>query len=258
MTDKRMNEVIFLIASKVYDTYFRKPDEGEKPWYFPEILKITQQWLSSCLTYKDDTFPQMLLLVEFANDAAAKVYNAIVAGGSEQTGKQPSVKPILQPYDTWGTTRYVDFDTTRPVYTTRPDKCHISHVVADTGSWEQKMAEALEDMDEVRAYVKNHNLRFTIPYTMNGEQHQYIPDFIARMDDGNGDNLLNLIVEVSGEAKKEKQQKVETARTLWVPAANNHGGLGRWQFIEISDPWDAKNTIRGFLQQLKNQERKVA
>jgi type III restriction enzyme len=28
---------------------------------------------------------------------------------------------------------------------------------------------------------------------------------------------------------------------------NNHGGLGRWAFLEIADPWDAKNTIRAAL-----------
>jgi hypothetical protein len=37
------------------------------------------------------------------------------------------------------------------------------------------------------------------------------------------------------------------ARNLWVPAINNHGGFGRWAFIEITDPWDAKNTIRATL-----------
>ena len=40
---------------------------------------------------------------------------------------------------------------------------------------------------------------------------------------------------------------VATARNLWVPAINNHGGFGRWGFLEIVDPWDAKNTIRAFL-----------
>jgi len=34
---------------------------------------------------------------------------------------------------------------------------------------------------------------------------------------------------------------------LWVPAINNHGGFGRWAFLEITDPWDAKNTIRAML-----------
>jgi hypothetical protein len=38
---------------------------------------------------------------------------------------------------------------------------------------------------------------------------------------------------------------VSTARDLWAEAVNNHGGFGCGQFIEISDPWDAANTIRG-------------
>jgi type III restriction enzyme len=27
------------------------------------------------------------------------------------------------------------------------------------------------------------------------------------------------------------------------------GGFGRWAFVEITDPWDAKNTIRAVLAQ---------
>jgi type III restriction enzyme len=196
------------------------------------------------VTLKDNTFPQLLLLIEFAHDAADRIYRAIIQA---QAGT-PALKPLLRPYDTVGSTRYVDFDTTRPVYATRADKCHVSHVVADTGSWEQKMAQTLEDMDEVFRYVKNHNLGFTIPYTLNGEEHQYTPDFIVVLDDGHGRaNPLNLIVEVTGEKKKDKEAKVSTARALWVPAVNNHGGFGRWSFVEISDPWDAQRTMRGVL-----------
>ena len=40
------------------------------------------------------------------------------------------------------------------------------------------------------------------------------------------------------------RNEVATARTLWVPAVNNHGGFGRWAFLEIEDLWDAENTIR--------------
>jgi len=41
---------------------------------------------------------------------------------------------------------------------------------------------------------------------------------------------------VTGERKKEKEAKTATARTLWMPAVNNHGGFGRWAFAEITDP----------------------
>jgi type III restriction enzyme len=122
--------------------------------------------------------------------------------------------------------------------------------VADTESWEQKMAESLEDMPEVIRYVKNHKLGFLIPYTLNGEEKNYVPDFIACIEDGHGDDdLLNIIIEVSGEQRKDKAAKVTTARTLWVPAVNNHGGFGRWAFIEVDDPWDAQNLIRGHIKQ---------
>lgn len=106
---------------------------------------------------------------------------------------------------------------------TRTDsaKCHVSHVVADTDTWEQKMAQVLEDLPEVVRYVKNHNLGFWIPYSLSGQEHRYFPDFIACLDDGRGpEDLLNLVLEVSGERKKDKAAKVAAARQLWLPAVN--------------------------------------
>ena len=62
-----------------------------------------------------------------------------------------------------------------------------------------------------------------------------------------GRSGVNLVVEVSGENRKDKAAKVNAAQTLWVPAINNHGGFGRWAFVEVTDPWDAKNTIQAAL-----------
>jgi len=113
------------------------------------------------------------------------------------------------------------------------------------------MAQTLEDdnlLPEVVHYVKNQSLGFFIPYTIDGQQRNYVPDFIVRMDDGRGrDDLLNLIVEVTGARDKDKEAKVATAKTLWVPAVNNAGTWGRWAFVEIGDPWDAAGTIRAQL-----------
>jgi type III restriction enzyme len=240
----REQEVVFVLAKLVLEKYFRDDDGNTKQWLFPQLLEITRRWLAQCVKCKDNTFPQMLLLVEFAHNAADKIYGAIVASGDGEK----TLMPILEPYNTIGSTRYVDFDTTRAVYSTHERYCHVSHVVADTDSWEQKMAQALEELGAeglVISYVKNQNLGFLIPYTVGGEEHNYYPDFIAKVDDGHGrDNLLNLIIEVTGKKDKDKEAKVSTARTLWVPAINNHGGFGRWDLIEIRDPWDAKNTIR--------------
>lgn len=244
---RREQEVAFLIAKLTLEKYFRDNEGNIKQWLFPQLLEITKRWLAECVTCKDNTFPQMLLLIEFAHNAADKIYKAIVASSEGEK----RLMPILQAYNTVGSTQYVDFDTTRPVYASDARFCHVSHVVADTESWEQKMAQALEELGEeglLISYVKNQQLGFYIPYTLAGEEHNYIPDFIARLDDGKGkEDPLNLIIEVSGERDKEKDAKVSTAKNLWVPAVNNHGGFGRWGFMEISDPWDAKNTIRAGL-----------
>jgi type III restriction enzyme len=229
---RRAAEVPFVLAKLTTEKYY-----AEQPFVFPQVLAITKRWVGECVTLKNapDTFVQLLLLSEFAHDAADRIYRAIVVAHDDTA----NLKPLLRAHDVVGSTRWVDFDTTKPVMPTHPSKCHISHVVADTGSWEQKMAQVLEELDEVVCYVKNQGLNFTIPYTLNGEPRQYVPDFIARVKPD-----LNLIVEVSGEAKKDKAAKTATARTLWVPAVNNHGGFGRWAFVEVTDPWDAKGVIR--------------
>ena len=245
---RRVQEVVFVVARRVLEQYFRDDDGNPKVWVFPDLVAITRRWLRDCLRLKDNTFPQLLLLVENAHDAADRIYQAIVAADDGEK----RLLPIPKPYDTLGTTRHVDFDTTRATFKTRADKCHISHVVADTESWEQKMAQTLEDMDEVICYVKNHNLGFLIPCTISGDHRNYMPDFIVRLGDRSAsDEPLNLIVEVSGQKTgkigKDKAAKVAAARNLWIPAVNNAGAWGRWDFIEIADPWDAKNTIRAYV-----------
>ncbi|MEK6681287.1 MAG: DEAD/DEAH box helicase family protein [Nitrospirota bacterium] len=275
LKQKRIQEVTFLLAKLTLENHFQDDSGNIKPYLFPQILNIARQWIEQCVVCKDNTFPQLLLLIEFAHNAAGRIYRSIVQ--SAQGDK--SLKPVLKNYDTLGSTKYVDFDTVRNVYPTKLS--HISHVVADTESWEQKLAQSLEDMEEVVSYVKNHNLGFKIPYSFDGEERNYQPDFIVRITtpspssppvkggetketsqnipsplagegkgEGVSDNILNLIIEVTGEKKKDKEVKVATAKDLWIPAVNNHGGFGKWAFIEITDPWNAINTIKEFLQKL--------
>lgn len=238
----RKQEIAFNLARLAMDKFTDK-DSTTKPWLFPDLLGICRNWMDECLALKDDVFPGMLLLVEMKHLAVDRIYDAI----AHSSPGEKKLMPILHPYEFTGSTKYVSFDTAKATYQTDPDKCHISHVVADTGSWEQKMAQTLEDMDEVVCYVKNHNLNFVIPYTIGGKERNYVPDFIVRVDDGQPD-LLNLIIEVSGQQRRDKETKVSSARNLWIPAINNHGGFGRWAFVEIKDPYVAKSVIQQSVQ----------
>src|ERR1019366_2044032 len=72
---RRPNEVAFLLAKLTLEKYFG----NDKPWLFPQLLGIAKRWLAESVTLKDNTFPQLLLLIEFAHDAADRIYKAIVA-----------------------------------------------------------------------------------------------------------------------------------------------------------------------------------
>ena len=130
----RLNEVAFRLAKLTLENYFRDDGGHSKPWLFPQLLAITKRWLAESMTCKGRTFPQLLMFVRFAHEAADRIYRSIVAS----VEGSPTLKPILRPYDTVGTTRYVDFHTIRETYKTRADKCHVSHVAGDSGgssSW---------------------------------------------------------------------------------------------------------------------------
>lgn len=241
---RRMQEVAFLLTKRTIQKYYA--DGDAKAWLFPQVLGITRDWLAQCVVCKDHAFPQLLLITGLADKAAERIYRSIAAAAATEERLQP----LLRPYDALGSTRYVDFDTSKQVYITDARKCHLSHVVADSG-WEPKAAHSLEQMPEVFAYVKNQGLNFTIPYTKGGEEKKYIPDFIVLMDDGHGrDDPLHVIVEITGERREDKPLKVDTAKRLWVPAVNHHGGYGRWHFVEVLDPWNIETQLRNELPQL--------
>jgi type III restriction enzyme len=234
----REQEVAYRLAKRVHERYWL-----DEPWTFPQLVKISRDWMTDCLILKDHTFVQMLLIADLADRAAERIRQAVVLADPGVS----TLTPVIVPHDALGSTSAVDFDTTKATMRTREDKCQISHVVCDTDTWEQKVALALESMDEVLAYARNERLGFTIPYTVDGRSHEFVPDFLAKMSVGDED--MNLVIEVSGQDLESKRVKLAAARELWIPAINNSGEFGRWELLEIRDPWSAEATIRDALGQ---------
>ena len=251
LKSQRPKTVAFELAKLVLDRYFQYPDasngealvQGPRPWLFPRLVEISRSWMAECVTCQDHAFPQLLLLHEYRSDAAERIYHSIVrtAGGERR------LLAMLKPYDTVGSTDWVDFDTSKPVRQTDPDKCHVNYTVADS-RWEHVLDLTLEEIPEVLRYVKNQGLGFIIPYSLDGQPKAYYPDFLVDLDDGRGaDDPLHLIIEVSGERDRAKQIKVDTARTLWIPAVNNAERFGRWRFAEVTDPYEGADIIRSIV-----------
>jgi type III restriction enzyme len=234
---KREQEVAYALAHRIM-TWF---DAGRdpRPWYFPQVLGIIKRWLRECVTYQNGTFPGMLLMEEYGDEAARRILHESIS--RQEGNKFATVVPLFRQGESTGSTEGVDFITTKEVYPT-DDKCHVNFVVLDGlggNLWERSVAEILETLPTVAAYVKNDRLGFTVPYAMQGRSHEYIPDFLVRLaprkDD---DEVRTLIVEVSGTLKKAAptREKAETTRNLWVPAVNNIGSFGRWGYAELRNP----------------------
>ena len=252
----RPQSVAFHISKLVVERYFRTddwpegevspddvlPPSGERPWMFPQVLPITGRWLDECVTYSGGTFVGLLVLHQYASDSADKVYRSIV----RTDAGDPRLLPVLKPYETVGSTSNVDFSTAKEVRRTDESRCHISHTVADS-RWEFAVDRQLEESPHVVRYVKNHGLGFQIPYVIDGRARSYVPDFLVDVDDGRGpDDPLHLIIEVSGLRDREKQAKVDTAQSLWIPAVNGCGRFGRWAFAEVTDPYEAAGVVAAF------------
>jgi len=255
--DQRPSTVAFHVAGHALRSRFRDEAGNLKPFLFPQLLKATREWLDTQLTCTGGTKPGLFLWRTLADEAAQLIYNACVRGRLDQSADEPGgaggraiLLPVMDPYNPTGSSRFVDLRTSKELlWTTRADRCHVNLVVGDS-EWELGFCETIENAlgDVVLAYVKNHSLGFEVPYAAAGSERRCRPDFTLRIDDGSGpDDPLHLVVEIKGYRRIDAQNKRQATETHWVPAVNNHGGFGRWAFLEIGDVHRAEEMIRTVL-----------
>ena len=139
------------------------------------------------------------------------------------------MKPVLSTGDmaTWF--------TSKPCMPTV--KSHISHVVRDS-ILEETEAWVLENNPHVVAYAKNNHLGYDIPYVYGGVHHNYIPDFLIRLDNGK-----ILVLETKGKMTDKDSVKRQYLQR-WINAVNGIGTLGKW-CCDIS--FDAKD-VNGIIE----------
>ena len=229
--DLRDQEVVFWIVQQLLRHRF-KDDEGRPSVAkFAALRRIAADWLARKVRTVGETDSRYRNLVLYwpGDRVAAHIARAIdtraVAQGTV------TVRPVLNHYNPEGSTRYVSGRTSKNTYATK--KSHVNVVVADTDTWEQLAAKALDEIDQVEAYVKNAYLGFAIPYAKDGKDKAYFPDFLCRVRLADG-TQVNLILEVTG-MNQEKAEKRWTVEHRWLPAVNSAGGFGRWAFAEVAD-----------------------
>jgi len=205
-----------------------------------QLKRTARGWLDGgYLRCSGGTYPAQLLYQDIADRACKRIKAAI----TESMAGQHPIKAVLDPYNPAGSTAHVRFDTSKPLlFKTAYDCSHVNYVVCDS-NWEAEFCRAAEANSRVRAYVKNQGLGFEVPYLVGATPKKYLPDFIARVDDGRGDDdLLNLVVEIKGYRGEDAKDKANTMDAYWVPGVNNFGTFGRWAFAELLTPLPRPST----------------
>lgn len=136
---------------------------------FPRVAFAAKRFLSEKLERKGDSQRCDVLLVgEYMQASVGSLLDAIRKGASTSDSE---VAIIPQGAAGRGSTLYVDFHTTKPIYPVT--HCHLNAMVADTQKWEQSAAFLLDTHPGVKKWVKNDRLGFFIPYRSRGLPAKY-------------------------------------------------------------------------------------
>lgn len=230
----RHSTLLFHLTHHLIYTKFRDPGEEPKLHLFGQLKSIARQWLDKCLICKGSTYPAQLMYRVLADEAC----NRITAAITKAHENERPIKALLDPYNPTGSTAHVRFNTSKADRWETggpPPKNQVNWVILDS-DWEAELCRVAESHPRVVAYTKNHNLGLEVPYRFGSEVRKYLPDFIVRVDDGQGpDDLLNLIVEIKGYRREDAKAKKTTMDTYWIPGVNNLKTYGRWAFVELKE-----------------------
>ncbi|MCI0487203.1 MAG: DEAD/DEAH box helicase family protein [Blastocatellia bacterium] len=231
---RRVQELVFDLARTLTRDYLAQ-GQCDVPSHvlFPQLVKIIEHYLKHKVRVEAPADIKDLFLAPYYGWLVEALLEAIRPDTSQ--GESPEV-PRYETSRGPGTTGDVDFWTSRDVR--EVIKSHVNFVVADTRKWEQSAAYYIDNNREVEAFVKNAGLGFAIPYLHNGQMHDYVPDFIIRLESF---QPIHLILETKGYDPLEAIKRAAAER--WIAAVNADGRHGKWQYAIARKPSDVNVRI---------------
>ena len=265
----RRGEISFQLTAYIVNNHLRETGQPPPIHLFQQVRRIVNRWMDEgYLKCEEGTYPAQLLHGAVSDMAATRIRAAITNSlkGNAPDGSR-RIKAIVDPYAPTGSTQSINFATTAALFRhpsqfqterrlrleTKEDKCHINWAVCDSG-WEAQFCGILENHPQVRAYVKNQGLGLEVPYRMQDTSKTYIPDFIAIIDDGEGqEDPLHLIVEIKGYRGEDAVAKATTMNSYWIPGVNNLNDFGRWAFLELTSEETMAREFHEFVKDATNE-----
>jgi uncharacterized protein YaaQ len=193
---------------------------------FPQLHRIVQRYVEEKVTVLPPNDKKDLFCSPYYGWVIERIKDAIRPVTKE--GEAPEL-PIFEQHRGPGSTAEVSFWTSKDVRDV--EKSHVNYVVADTKVWEQSAAYFIDTSKFVAAFVKNQGLGFAIPYTHDGKDHDYVPDFIIRL---NTEDERYLVLETKG--YDELSDVKAAAAERWVKAVTAAGSFGKWLYVIVRQP----------------------
>ncbi len=240
----RYSSIIYKLTQHLITHHWKGKDGTPNYQLFHQMKRITRQWMDQCLECQGGTHAAQLLYQELAERACQKITQSIT---KRELEKDRPVIALTDRYNPISSTRYVNFNTSKPDrWETDPKKCHVNWAMLDS-QWEGEFCRILESKahPQVLAYVKNHNLGLEVPYLNGSIPRSYYPDFILLIDDGKGmEDPLHLVVEIKGYKGEDAKIKKSTMESYWIPGVNRLGEFGRWDFVELTEPYEMEADLK--------------
>ena len=124
----RPSEISFNLAKHLLYTSFRDEDGFPKQHLFPQIQRLARRWLDEGYLVTKGVPVGAILYQDQLARAAEKIDIACTRASEGR------IVAVLDPYNPKGSTRHVNFITSKPCWKTgaQPPKSQISHVVLDS------------------------------------------------------------------------------------------------------------------------------
>lgn len=231
---RRVQELVFDVAGGLTRLY-REQKRCEVPPHalFPQLANIVGRYVAEKVRVIPPADIKDLFLAPYYGWLVEALLENLKGDVAE--GEAPEL-PLLETVRGPGSSSEVDFWTSRDVR--EVVKSHVNYVVADTQRWEQSATYYIDTHPAVQSFVKNAGLGLGIPYVHNGEQHEYVPDFIVRLA---GDGERYLIIETKGHDPLKDVKRGAAIR--WCNAVNAHGGFGTWMYDVALKPEEARDIL---------------
>ncbi len=231
---RRLQELTFDLARTLTRDYKAQPHcSVPSHVLFPQVAAIVQRYLEGKVRVQPPAHVKDLFLAPYYGWVIERLVENI--HGDVSQGESPEV-PRYESTRGPGSTADVDFWTSREVR--EVTRSHLNYIVADTKRWEQSAAYFIDTHKAVRSFVKNSGLGFAVPYLHNGQMHDYVPDFIIRL---NADTQRHLILETKGFDPLKEVKKAAAER--WAKAVNADGKFGNWAFRMADNPTEVPGIL---------------